>query len=352
MIVKNEQTMIGQCLESVKNVVDEINIVDTGSTDQTKEIVAAYTNRIFDYKWRDDFGAARNFSFSKATKDYILWLDADDILLEEDANKLKELKRTLSPEVNCVTFKYHYASDSDGNPTLVFRRERLVKRSKNFKWVGFIHEYIGTQGNTLDADIAVTHKRVHGISDRNLTIYRKKLSEGIQLSTRDICYYGKELYYHRLFDEAIEVLEGFVKGPAWIEDIIDAYCKIGDCYEAKGELQRARKILYESFECVPPRAEVIYRIAGTFQKEKKIQEAIFWYNSILSAKMPETSSGFISPEYWTWRPHLELCVCYYQIGDIEKSIYHNQQAAKYVPYNESVQQNTRFFQTLQLNRGE
>ena len=94
MIVKNEQEMIEQCLASIKHVVDEINIVDTGSTDRTKEIVAAYTDRIFDFKWKDDFGAARNYSFSKATKDYILWLDADDILLQEDANKLKELKKT------------------------------------------------------------------------------------------------------------------------------------------------------------------------------------------------------------------------------------------------------------------
>lgn len=178
------------------------------------------------------------------------------------------------------------------------------------------------------------------------------MSEGITLSTRDICYYSKELYYHRLFDEAIEVLERFVKQSTWIEDLIDAYCKIGDCYEVKGELQKARKLLYGSFECAPPKTEAIYRIVGTFQKEKKFQEAIFWYQSILSAKMPETSLGFISPEYWTWRPHLELCVCYYQIGDIEKSIYHNQQAAQYVPYNESIQQNTRFFQTLQLDKRE
>ena len=68
--------------------------------------------------------------------------------------------------------------------------------------------------------------------------------------------------------------------------------------------------------------------------------------------MPESLSGFISPEYWTWKPHLELCVCYYQVGDVEKSIYHNQRAAQYVPDNESVKQNTRFFQMLQQNKVE
>ena len=79
MIVKNEEDVIGRCLDSVSDLVDEINIVDTGSTDRTKEIVAKYTDRIFDFEWIDDFSAARNFSFQQATRQYILWLDADDI---------------------------------------------------------------------------------------------------------------------------------------------------------------------------------------------------------------------------------------------------------------------------------
>ena len=72
MIVKNEEEVIGRCLESVKDIVDEIIIVDTGSTDNTKKIVSKYTNKIYDFEWKDDFAAARNFSFSKATKDYMV----------------------------------------------------------------------------------------------------------------------------------------------------------------------------------------------------------------------------------------------------------------------------------------
>lgn len=68
MIVKNEEEVIGRCLESVKNLVDEINIVDTGSTDNTKKIVEPFTDRIFDFQWIDNFAAARNFSFQQATK--------------------------------------------------------------------------------------------------------------------------------------------------------------------------------------------------------------------------------------------------------------------------------------------
>jgi Glycosyl transferase family 2. len=72
MIVKNEELTLDRCLTSIKDAVDEIIIVDTGSTDLTKNIGKKYTDKIFDFKWIDDFSAARNFSFSKATMDYIL----------------------------------------------------------------------------------------------------------------------------------------------------------------------------------------------------------------------------------------------------------------------------------------
>lgn len=80
MIVKDEEQVLERCLDSVKELVDEIVIVDTGSTDATKDIAARYTDRLFHFEWNHDFSAARNFSFRQATQDYILWLDADDEL--------------------------------------------------------------------------------------------------------------------------------------------------------------------------------------------------------------------------------------------------------------------------------
>ena len=71
MIVKNEERVLNRCLKSIADLMDEIIIVDTGSTDQTKEIARKYTENIYDFEWKDDFSAARNFAFSKATKDYI-----------------------------------------------------------------------------------------------------------------------------------------------------------------------------------------------------------------------------------------------------------------------------------------
>ena len=89
--------------KSEKDIVDEIIIVDTGSSDNSKEMAKRYTDNIYDYNWNDDFSEARNFSFEKATKDYILWLDADEILENENKDKLLHLKQSLSSDIDVVT---------------------------------------------------------------------------------------------------------------------------------------------------------------------------------------------------------------------------------------------------------
>lgn len=122
MIVKNEEQSIARCLNSVKGLVDEIVIVDTGSTDKTKQICRQFTDRIFDFEWVDDFSAARNFAFAQATQDYILWLDADDVLSEDDQKKFRKLKETLSPDVDAVSMEYHLSFDAEGKPNFSLRR--------------------------------------------------------------------------------------------------------------------------------------------------------------------------------------------------------------------------------------
>ena len=114
MIVKDEEDVLARCLKSVSPAVDEIIIVDTGSTDSTKKIASAFTDNVYDFKWRDDFSAARNFAFSKATCQYLMWLDADDVISPENLNKLISLKQTLSPDTDMVYMKYDVAFDNGG----------------------------------------------------------------------------------------------------------------------------------------------------------------------------------------------------------------------------------------------
>ena len=231
MIVKNEEEVLDNCLASISDIVDEIIIIDTGSIDKTKEIANKYNSKVYDFQWIDDFSAARNYSFSKATCDYILWLDADDVLIDDDRKKLKELKENLDKKYDAVSMFYNYAFDEDGNVILRFRRNRIVKRKRKYKWCGFVHEYIDVKGKVLNSDISITHKRVHDAGERNLNIYKSKIMKGYELTSRDKYYYAKELFDNMLYNEGIKVFNEYLdENKGWIEDNIVACGKVADYY--------------------------------------------------------------------------------------------------------------------------
>ena len=91
LIVKNESKHLEKCLSCLKDNVDEIIVVDTGSSDSTKEIAAKFTSKIFDFAWKDDFSEARSFSISKASSDWIFVIDADEIISNNDIENIKEI---------------------------------------------------------------------------------------------------------------------------------------------------------------------------------------------------------------------------------------------------------------------
>ena len=241
MIVKNEEDVLERCLKSAAELVDEIIIVDTGSTDRTKEIAARFTGKIFDFPWRDDFAAARNESFSHASMDYCMWLDADDVLLEEDQRAFSALKETLDPAVSVVMAPYHTGFDESGRVTFSCYRERLIKNRAGMVWAGAVHEAVTPAGNIQYADFAVTHRKTRPSDpDRNLRIYQSQLDAGKELEPRHQFYYGRELYYHRRWEEALAVFERFLEeGRGWVENNIDACCHCAYCHKELGRGQAA-----------------------------------------------------------------------------------------------------------------
>lgn len=142
MIVKNEEANLACCLDSVADLVDEIIIVDTGSTDRTVEIASRYTEKVYSYSWRDDFSDARNESFSRAAMDYCMWMDADDVLEGTQRDGFLQLKRTLSPDADMIMMRYHTAFDEEGRPTFSYFRERWIRNCPEYRWEGEVHEVI------------------------------------------------------------------------------------------------------------------------------------------------------------------------------------------------------------------
>ena len=125
IIARNEESVLGRCLDSVADLVDEIILVDTGSTDRTKAAAAEYAAKIYDFPWCDDFSAARNFAVSQAVGDYWMWLDADDVIEGENHEKLRRILE--HPDADVVFLPYWLSFDESGAPQMVSQRERIFR---------------------------------------------------------------------------------------------------------------------------------------------------------------------------------------------------------------------------------
>ncbi|HPT88120.1 MAG TPA: glycosyltransferase [Bacillota bacterium] len=346
MIVKNEALTLGECLESVKDIADEIIIVDTGSTDQTKEIAKRYTDKIYDFEWIDDFSAARNYSFSKATKDYILWLDADDRIRDEDQKAFLQLKQTLEPDVDVVMMPYQTGLDCSGRPALTYYRERLLRRNAHFRWQEPVHEYIQPSGKIIHAPVKITHCKLnHGVSRRNLEIYQKQLNAGKTLSSRSLLYYGMELYYHQEYPESAARLEQFLnEGKGWVEDNIKACFYLGKIYNVLGDFEKSLQSFLASFRYDLPRAEHCCEIGYLYKARKDYQRALFWFDLASRLNQPKENWGFYFNDYWGYIPNIELSVIHYWLGDLEKAIEYNERAAAVKPEDKSILFNRKFYE--------
>lgn len=346
MIVKNEEEVIGRCLDSVKDLVDEINIVDTGSTDNTKKIIEQFTDRIFDFEWIHHFAAARNFSFQQATKEYILWLDADDVFTEEEKKKFKALKKTLTTDIDAVSMNYYLSFDHAGNVNSLLRRNRLVKRDKQFQWIGAVHEYLSVSGNIYDSDIAVSHLPLSHDHDRNINIYEQLIKSGEILSPRDTFYYANELLDHHHYEKAIFYYEDFLTSKlGWVEDNIRACFKLADCYHSLNDNENKLSSILRSFEYDIPRPEACCRLGYHFMELFKNQEAIYWYEQALLIKQ-NPNSPFQNKTFTTWLPHLQLCVLYDRLQQYELANAHNELARIFKPDDEKILHNQKYFNQL------
>lgn len=345
MIVKNEEDVLERCLNSVKGLMDEIIIVDTGSTDKTKEIARKFTDKIYDFEWIDDFSAARNYAFQQATKEYIFWMDADDVMVEQE--KFKRLKEELSSKVDAVSMLYHIAFDEYNNPTFSYRRNRLVKREKNFVWKGAVHEYLEVSGQILESDIALIHREENKEgkkpSDRNLRIYEKRLANGDTFTPRDVFYFANELRDHRQFEKAIELYEKFLQmEQGWKEDKIRACIYMASCYRALGNMEKEIDYLLKSIDYDVPRPEVSCRMGDLYLERGLYDKAIMWYELAIMADTSKIQ-GFVQTAYSTWYPCLQLCVCHWHKGNKELAIEYNKKAKEFRPNDPAVQYNEQFF---------
>ena len=281
MIVKNEEKILARCLDSIHDLVEEIIIVDTGSTDRTKEIASKYTKKIYDFEWIDDFAAARNFSFQFATKDYIYVADADEVIDEENRKRFLQLKEVLLPEIDIVQMKYcnqlqfgtAYNFDEEYRP-------KLYKRQREFLWTEPVHEMVRLDPVVYDSDIEILHMPENNHSGRDFSVFQKQIKKGVRLSKRLHHMYAMELYISGSDDDFLEA-EAFFADSAndcerSLDEVKEAACVVARAARLRDDSHMLLKMSLKDIASEGS-AEMCCELGEYFWQHGEIEEAKMWF---------------------------------------------------------------------------
>lgn len=245
MICKNEEIQLENCLKSFRDYVEEIIVVDTGSTDRSPEIAKKYADKFEVYTACndevgriEDFSRARQRSLDLATKKWALWIDSDDQLQGAEHLAAMVKKHDHVQHDMLIMFPYEYAHDASGNATCVHYRERLINNKNNFHWVGEVHEVLmpknPTQfGTDRSDDIRFIHRRSSNKpmeSGRNLRILKKVYEKNGDSDPRQLYYLGLEYANNNDLENSNKFLHKYVAMSGWDDEKCLAYMKIAENY--------------------------------------------------------------------------------------------------------------------------
>ena len=264
--------MLARCLESVKEA-DEIVICDTGSTDKTIEIAEKYTDKVYtDFVWCDHFGKARQHSKEKATGDWIVTIDADEVLGCDFQHLRDEIERADKAGYHFVNVHTVSKSDGTSNPF-----PRIYKNLPEIKWYGAAHNYLkeGDESATKiyesDIDIIYDYSPAHKKDpDRTLRILSKAVMEDRTLS-REKFYLAREYFYKHNWAEAIFWYKEYLEKPNWAGEEAQAYYMLGRCYYYKQRKQEAYDSLLRAILINPNFKDAIFFLAQISPLEKGVR---------------------------------------------------------------------------------
>jgi len=233
IIVKDEAEILEKCLKSIQGI-DEIIILDTGSTDKTPAISLLYTDKVFvnEYKWNDNFAEARNFAKTKATGDWILSIDADEELEKRGIKKIR--KAIAKAKGNSIDVIMEGKSSN-------FFFPRIFKNKPEIFWKGVVHNYLNiAEENRSDIHIkyydSPTHKKD---PDRTFRILKEEVCKNPEL-TRETFYLAREYIYKKSWPTAIYWLERYVEKNTWPPEKAQAYLMLSKAYFNMRQVDKAK----------------------------------------------------------------------------------------------------------------
>lgn len=332
LIVRDEEANIHRALGSLAGVVDEIVVVDTGSKDRTPEIAAAAGARVVPFEWCDDFAAARNESLRHANGRWIIYVDADEELVQSKPNELRRL---------CANFRANEAGayvtirnpiDTSGQEEVVGQQWRIFRNQPDTRFEGRIHEQLRCASGTPKIRGAEKHGlfiRHSGYIDdgnllgrkgeRNRRLLELTLAEQPNEPAHHF-FLGRQYAWERQFDRALPVLrraiELWLAGPRQADGYVPSMFSTA----ALAALQESQAAVVLEIEgTTPPRfisAELLFTAGVACARLGKVPEAIGRLNRAWRDKTLATASGS-DPSTSSWRPLLALGEIYESLGQLE-----------------------------------
>ena len=266
LIVKDEENYIRSALNSVKGLADEIIVVDTGSKDKTKEIAKEFTDKIFDFKWNDNYSEARNFSLRKANQDWILVLDADEIIMREDHEKIKKLTKSKD-YIGYALEQISYLNDSgvygftpiieknnyskDFNGYISCNIIRLFRNMNEVYFEGAVHESVDNSIKKL-GEVKKTDLKIHHYQfEKGMDVQREKQLQYLKIYEKNIDNYPNKarayrdigMIYYTFANNYEKAVESFKKSLELSQNNVKTYVGLSLSLIKLNRLEEARKYI-------------------------------------------------------------------------------------------------------------
>ncbi|MDR6883465.1 glycosyltransferase family 2 protein [Bacillus sp. 3255] len=340
MIVKNEEKVLDRCLDSVKDLVDEIIIIDTGSTDSTKEIARKYTDKIYDFVWVNDFSAARNEGVAKATGKWILIMDADEYVEQADILHLREMLAKETPREDVVlNIKIiSFTGDSLAESSILeSTTDRIFPNHKGIIFSRPIHEQLVSIHDAQLKRYPISFRIYHtgylkevlqekNKNERNMAIFEQMKKDG-KFTAYDYFTLANEYhsqkdykkaayYYQRGFNGCNPNFQWYIH---CLAGLISSLFNSGNMKEAwdlvESKLSQFRG--YPEFHCI---RAIFYEYFGLFVEARyEYEQALLCSEHLANASK---DAWIISPDYGSKLPQLRLKDLHYRERDIEKTVYY------------------------------
>ncbi|MHB8177312.1 MAG: tetratricopeptide repeat-containing glycosyltransferase family 2 protein [Vulcanimicrobiaceae bacterium] len=334
MIVKNEERFLEQCLRSAVDVVDEICIVDTGSTDGTLAIAQRFGARIEQREWRNDFAWARNQALEMATKRWILVLDADEELLPQSYPTLRALKSTPAYRHGVWMRVLNKASDFVGSGEMTHALIRIFPAAPEIRYKGAIHEFatVNDDPNGLQACLSEVTIRHYGYvnevvqskdkGQRNLAIVQSAV-ERDPADPFNWFNLGSTLFLVGRMQEAADALEHAVevnagKPRGFMPNCLSVLAQIYT--DHLGDPQRAIELLELCLTYSPSYANAHFGLGKAYLSMKNYEAARKNFECAIADAPHNRVQFIVDDEVSVWKAHSEIGSTYVAQGDDERAL--------------------------------